>query len=875
MNRYRRGMLALFIEASLASCLAAIVGCSGDESADAPSPAATPADADSQAAGDSQATASSAASTTANADSPAGESSTRAASTTAAASVPPPEPAVAAIPAPTAEQIAAWTPAAFEPLELLAVREWEKTSFTAQIAALPDGKHFLVAGSRVLLWSLDGDEPEHVFLELSAEDGDREILSLAVAPDGKWFAAGDSNGVLRSWSLEDRREIVTRDLESNGVTALAISPDGQEIATTAYDGVVSLWNADGVAPLRTFKVNTSGVERIAYVAPQMLAAAGETTTLWNTATGEADQELSPGRYSFALARSADGSRFLFGGDESLTVWDVAARKPAVEIDHGVSGSELVAFSPDGKFLATSNGRGFRLWNIAERRVVQAIEGYGYAVVGLAWLPQSNLLAVASEIGSTRVWGTAAAGAAAGLAPLHKPLALPAADSPEPPTPDVMQQVIDLRLLPAMPGSVPSIVGPRDYSAEVAATAEEAKVFYHYFLTQAGWTGTPAPPPNPAIEYRKGDFRLDASFYDAGEGKLYVSLHHDGSYDMRRAPKFDAAATESSYEGPGTVMYRTKANLLDIEIWLLRNMQAAGWTPYSRLHTSSSETPDARDMTFVRNGQTLRISAGKFPVDPESYTIQYSLFPDDGFAPVPRDAGFVEFDGSTEPCLLALTAMTLGEAQAFYGKELTAQGWLVREQGVSDDGKQAWVAALRGQCDVSVGMTKLPDGRTLVRVGDTGGSLWEASQAEPEPAETAPGLEAADFPALNASQTAAYDALGKSIEVKIEGSTLAAAAAAYIEALAALGWTEEEGGIRDEEYTLIDFTKDEQEITLRARRQDSAAVVNFEGDGLRWTKELPGGKPVISYETWLRLGKRPPGLEGLEEYEAEMRAISAN
>ena len=144
-------------------------------------------------------------------------------------------------------------------------------------------------------------------------------------------------------------------------------------------------------------------------------------------------------------------------------------------------------------------------------------------------------------------------------------------------------------------------------------------------------------------------------------------------------------------------------------------------------------------------------------------------------------------------------------------------------------------------------------------------------------ETSPpavGLQAADFPLLNATKTANFDSLNKTIEVRLDGSTLANAAEIYTKALGELGWKADERGIRDEEYTFFDFTKDDQEISLRARKQDGVAIVSFEGDGLLWTKELPGGKQVVSYETWLRLSKLPPSFEFLERYETEMKAIAA-
>ncbi len=50
-------------------------------------------------------------------------------------------------------------------------------------------------------------------------------------------------------------------------------------------------------------------------------------------------------------------------------------------------------------------------------------------------------------------------------------------------------------------------------------------------------------------------------------------------------------------------------------------------------------------------------------------------------------------------------------------------------------------------------------------------------------------------------------------------------------------------------------------------------MNIQGDGLLWSKDLPGGKQVISYELWLRDNKLPTSLDLLERYEAEMKAVA--
>lgn len=780
---------------------------------------------------------------------------------------------------PTEEQLARWTPPPFEPLQLLAIRQWKKTSFSSRIAAAPDGSRFLVAGSRVLLWSLTADEPEHVFLDLTADDSGRELLSLAVSPDGEWFAVGDSEGTVRIWSLADRKELVSKSLYPTGVRQIAISPDAREIATISYDAEATVWTADTLEKKRSFRIASRGVERIEYAAPNLLAAAGESTALWNAGDGEKAHDLPAGRYNFALARSDDGKKLLFGAEEGLRIWDVAAAKPEATEIRGVGGDALLSLSHDGKLLATSDGRSVELWSLADGRRLQSIQGFGWTIVGLAWMPRTNLLAVASDVGVTRVWGTPAQGEPFGLKPLHSPVATPDPAAKEPASPEQVEQLIDWRTFPSLPGSESNVRSAADLFGVAPVDVAEARAFYRRFLTQAGWTESAQDPHNPAaMEFHKGDAKVAGYFSDGGDGKTDFTLRLEENYDVRWAPKADAAAIEVVYENAGTSSYRAKATLLQIETSLLDRFHAAGWAAYARLNSSSSEEPDKRDIEFLKNGVTLRVSIGKFPDDTaDTYTVQQSLFSNSAWAPVPPGAGFIEFDGSTEPEMIALTSMGLPEARQFYDRELNARGWLSRTIGRSIQAKRNWLPYLRGQCNLSVSLTKLPDGRTLVRIGEASGSMWDAAQSKEDQGEEPPssGLQAAEFPLLSAAGTGEFDSLGKTIVVRLDGSTLGDAATRYAKALGDLGWKAEEGGIRDEEYTFFNFTKGDQEISFRARRQDGAAVVSFEGDGLLWTKELPGGKKLVSYETWLRLNKLPPSLEFLQRYEAEMKAIEGS
>ena len=75
--------------------------------------------------------------------------------------------------------------------------------------------------------------------------------------------------------------------------------------------------------------------------------------------------------------------------------------------HGDSPFE-VAFSPNGKILATADSDGTaRLWNVAtQRQIGTAIRLHGPRVKGIAFSPNGKVLATAESDGTVRLWNVA-------------------------------------------------------------------------------------------------------------------------------------------------------------------------------------------------------------------------------------------------------------------------------------------------------------------------------------------------------------------------------------------------------------------------------------------------------------------------------------
>lgn len=278
-------------------------------------------------------------------------------------------------------------------------------------AFLPDGKHVLAVASwdrpgyawgsgGIGLWEVATGKLVHRFTDIEGEG----VWDLSLSDDGKVLAVRgkDKQSTVTIWDVPSRKKLRTLPGGENWPYAVTVSPDGKFIAIPGFRSV-SLYDVGTGEHVRELADVAGGVWSLTFSPDGKIAGGavshGDSVQIWDVQTGKLLRSLKghkPHAGNFgarSAAFSADGKVLYTGGaDRTIRVWEVATGKQL----HCIEDAGFpVALSPDGTILASGSSQhdwSVRLWDAKTFKPLCVYDGHRLGGNTLAYSPDGKTIA---------------------------------------------------------------------------------------------------------------------------------------------------------------------------------------------------------------------------------------------------------------------------------------------------------------------------------------------------------------------------------------------------------------------------------------------------------------------------------------------------
>ncbi|OAX33667.1 WD40 repeat-like protein, partial [Rhizopogon vinicolor AM-OR11-026] len=109
---------------------------------------------------------------------------------------------------------------------------------------LPDGQSIITCSNYGSLQRWDLESGAQIGDDWRDGRDEAEVWCIALSPNGKTLASGNSEGTVRLWNIETEKVIAKWAGHTNTVWSLCWSADGERVVSGSHDGTARVWNVE-------------------------------------------------------------------------------------------------------------------------------------------------------------------------------------------------------------------------------------------------------------------------------------------------------------------------------------------------------------------------------------------------------------------------------------------------------------------------------------------------------------------------------------------------------------------------------------------------------------------------------------------------------
>lgn len=245
------------------------------------------------------------------------------------------------------------------------------------------------------------------------EDHKRNVLAIAVFPDGSRMVTGSKDKTLRLWNLKNGLMLKNMQGNRDCVWAVVISRDGQVIISGDDKGELIVWHGVTGESLTAIKAHSWSIFSMHFSPNSKVLATGsrdQTTKLWCTKTWKLQGNPILCRAAVYCVRySPDGELLAIATFSDIQIWNPRTRDCIANFHAAISPANNISlvWTPDGRQLLSAGSASdstIRCWDsLTWNQVDDPWSGHTKFINAIALNSAGTLVASASHDTYVRLW----------------------------------------------------------------------------------------------------------------------------------------------------------------------------------------------------------------------------------------------------------------------------------------------------------------------------------------------------------------------------------------------------------------------------------------------------------------------------------------